>query len=90
MDAWDALLPARAIENQAYVCGVNRIGTDGMNISYSGHSVLLDFKGKTIMGFDENEENIKTTELFKLELEKFREKYAFWKDVDNFEIVGNE
>lgn len=87
MDAWDALLPARAIENQAYVCGVNRIGKDGMNISYSGHSVLLDFKGKQITGFDENEENIKTMELSQSELKKFREKYAFWKDADTFNIL---
>ena len=53
MDAWDALLPARAIENQAFVCGVNRVGVDGENIRYSGHSVLLDYKGKTLLDFQE-------------------------------------
>lgn len=86
MDAWDALLKARAIENQAYVCGVNRIGIDGDNVAYSGHSVLRDFKGKKICGFDENEENVKTVEILKEPLVKFRDKYAFWKDADTFEI----
>ena len=86
MDAWDALLKARAIENQSYVCGVNRVGEDGMNIAYSGHSVLLDFKGNEILNFFENEENIKSAEIKKNTLENFRNKYAFWKDADKFEI----
>ena len=86
IDAWDALLKARAIENQAYVCGVNRVGVDGANISYSGHSVMLDFKGKELAGFSEYEENVKTVEIHKEPLDKFREKYAFWKDADRFEI----
>ncbi len=86
MDAWDTLLKARAIENQAYVCGVNRIGVDGNNVAYSGHSVLRDFKGGKICGFDENEENVKTVEILKDPLVKFRDKYAFRKDADTFEI----
>ena len=47
-DAWRALLPARAIENQAYVVGVNRVGTDGMNMSYAGDSMALDFRGRSL------------------------------------------
>lgn len=86
MDAWDALLKARAIENQAFVCGVNRIGVDGNNASYSGHSVLLDFKGNELLSFPEYEARIETGEITKDELEKFREKYAFWKDADDFEL----
>ena len=88
MDAWDALLKARAIENQAFVCGVNRVGVDGENIRYSGHSVLLDYKGKTLLDFQEYEAGIKTAEISTSELEKFRKKYAFWKDADEFEIKG--
>ena len=88
MDAWDALLKARAIENQAFVCGVNRVGVDGENIRYSGHSVLLDYKGKTLLDFQEYEAGIKTAEISTSELEKFRKKYAFWKDADDFEIKG--
>lgn len=90
MDAWDALLKARAIENQAYVCGLNRVGVDGADISYSGHSVMLDFKGKEMTGFSEYEENVKTVEIHKEPLEKFREKYAFWKDADRFEIISSK
>lgn len=90
IDAWDALLKARAIENQAYVCGVNRVGEDGANIAYSGHSVMLDFKGKELAGFSEYEENVKTVEIHKEPLDKFREKYAFWKDADRFEIITSK
>ena len=90
MDAWDALLKARAIENQAFVCGVNRIGVDGADFTYSGHSVMLDFKGKELAGFSEYEENVKTVEIHKEPLEKFREKYAFWKDADRFEIISSK
>ncbi len=86
IDVWDALLPARAIENQAYVCGVNRIGVDGMKLHYPGHSVLLDFKGKPLLEFSENESAIKTTSIPKTELDKFREKYAFWRDADRFSL----
>lgn len=86
IDVWDVLLPARAIENQAYVCGVNRIGVDGMKLHYPGHSVLLDFKGKPLLEFSENESAIKTTSIPKTELDKFREKYAFWRDADRFSL----
>lgn len=86
MQAWDALLKARAIENQAFVCGVNRVGVDGKNLSYSGHSVLLDFKGNELVSFPEYDEQIKTAAITTSELEKFREKYAFWLDADAFEV----
>lgn len=86
MNAWDTLLKARAVENQAYVCGVNRVGVDGMNIAYSGHSVLLDFKGDEILKFAENEESTENAHIEKDTLENFRNKYAFWKDADEFEI----
>ncbi len=86
MQAWDALLKARAIENQSFVCGVNRVGVDGKNLDYSGHSVLLDFKGNELLSFDEYKAVIKTAEITTFELNKFREKYAFWQDADKFEI----
>lgn len=86
MNVWDTLLRARAIENSAYVCGVNRIGTDGMNIAYSGHSTLIDYKGNEILGFSENEENEKTIDIQTDKLKEFRNKNAYWKDADKFEI----
>ena len=84
---WDILLQARAIENQAYVCGVNRVGTDGLGIDYNGHSTLLDFKATPLLSFPENETSIQTYELNREPLLKFREKSAFWKDADKFEII---
>jgi omega-amidase len=47
-DAWRQLLRARAIENQAYVVGVNRVGADGRGVPYAGDSAALDFLGKTL------------------------------------------
>jgi len=85
--SWDILLQARAIENQAYVCGVNRVGTDGLSIDYNGHSTLLDFKATPLLSFPENESSIQTYELNHEPLLKFREKSAFWKDADKFEII---
>lgn len=84
---WDILLQARAIENQAYVCGVNCVGTDGLGIDYNGHSTLLDFKASPLLSFPENETSIQTHELNIDPLLKFREKSAFWKDADKFNII---
>lgn len=84
---WDILLKARAVENQSYVCGVNRIGVDGLGIAYNGHSALLDFKATPLLDFPENEKSIQTVEIFKEPLQKYREKFAVWKDADSFEII---
>ncbi|MDD3488440.1 MAG: nitrilase family protein [Paludibacter sp.] len=86
ISSWDILLPARAVENQAYVCGVNCIGTDGNGIEYNGHSALFDFKGNKTASSPDNETSIITTEILKEKLDKFRQKAAFWKDADNFTI----
>ena len=83
---WDILLQARAIENQAYVCGVNRVGVDGLGIDYNGHSTLLDFKAKPLLKFDENKTSIQTSELNIEPLEIYRQKFKVWKDADQFEI----
>lgn len=84
--AWDILLQARAIENQAYVCGVNCIGTDGLGISYNGHSTLLSYLASPLLHFPENETSIQTYNLEIESLIKFRTKSAFWKDADRFEV----
>ena len=83
---WDILLKARAIENQTYVCGVNRIGVDGEGISYNGHSTLLDFKANFLLTFNENETSVQTFELQKEPLLNYRQKFAVWKDADRFLI----
>lgn len=83
--AWDALLPARAIENLAYSIGVNRIGTDGNDIPYVGHSAAYDFRGEKIADLGEKDQ-IQTITLSAQKLEEFREKFPAWKDADQFGI----
>lgn len=83
---WDVLLQARAIENQAYVCGLNCVGTDGLGIQYNGHSVLLDYKAGELIGFAESESGIRTYDIQMEPLLAFRQKSAFWKDADQFTI----
>ena len=48
INAWDALLKARAIENMCYTIGVNRTGIDANKISYNGHSQIVDYLGNYI------------------------------------------
>lgn len=84
--AWKSLLPARAIENQAYVAGVNRIGDDGGNIHHSGDTAVYDFKGELLSTTKPEEEKVETVELNRHDLDAFRRAYAFVADGDNFEI----
>lgn len=83
---WDILLKARAVENQAYVCGLNRIGIDGLGINYNGHSTLLDYNAIQLLNFPENEFSIQTYDLQLDNLNKFRKKFAFWRDADIFGV----
>jgi len=83
---WDILLRARAIENQAYVCGLNRVGVDGMEIDYSGHSVLLDTKANSLLTFSDDQTAMQTTELSREALQRYRQKFGVWRDADRFEI----
>ncbi len=87
LNAWDTLLKARAIENQSYVLGVNRIGKDGAGLSYSGHSTGVDPLGVNINPLSEKDDII-VLEIDKNKLNTFREKYPFYKDGDNFEIIA--
>jgi omega-amidase len=84
-EAWRALLPARAIENQAYVVGVNRVGTDGVNVSYAGYSMALDFRGRSLAQAGELPAVI-TVELAAGPLEAFREKFPAHLDADRFSL----
>lgn len=83
---WDILLKARAIENQSYVCGLNRVGVDGLQIQYNGHSTLLDFKANELLTFPENKTFIQTFDLQQEPLQRYRQKFAVWKDADEFDI----
>ncbi|MBC8173456.1 MAG: amidohydrolase [Chitinophagales bacterium] len=83
--AWKQLLIARAIENQSYVVGVNRIGTDGNNLYHSGNSAVINAMGEVIWE-SVNERAVLTTTLSKAELDETRRKLPFLDDKDSFEI----
>ncbi len=84
--AWKTLLIARAIENQCFVIGVNRVGEDGNGIYHSGNSMVIDPLGE-LLYHKEHEENIFTITLEKDKLTEVRAKFPFWKDADNFLIT---
>ena len=83
--AWKTLLQARAIENQCYVLGVNRVGKDGKDIYYSGDSMIVDAMGE-ILYTKTHDEDIFTITLQKDKLEEVRTKLPFLKDADDFFI----
>ena len=85
IEAWNTLLHARAIENQCYVAGVNRVGTDP-SCKYCGGSVLIDPYGKTIASCKPNEEEVVSTLIDLEELEQFRKKFPVLNDADPFTI----
>lgn len=84
-DVWSTLLKARAIENQCYVLGVNRVGEDRLN-SYSGDSVVIDAKGKYITELEAGVEAIGYSTLNLSELIAFRNKFPVLMDGDRFDF----
>jgi predicted amidohydrolase len=84
-DAWRALLPARAIENQSYVVGVNRIGVDGKDIPYAGDSVAHDFRGRPLAQAG-GTAGVMTVEIDAEPLQAFREKFPAHLDADRFHL----
>ena len=82
--AWDALLKARAIENMTYCIGVNRVGLDGNNFEYSGHSSAYDVLGHRMDSIPENMEAIEIVVLDKTQIKTYREKLNFLNDKDRF------
>ncbi len=83
---WKSLLVARAIENQCFVAGINRVGNDGNDIYHSGDSVVLDFKGEPLSKIDSGIETTQTITLKYSDLEAFRTFFPVMSDADNFEI----
>lgn len=84
--AWKTLLQARAIENQCYTVGVNRVGDDANGIHYTGCSMVVDPLGEVLYQ-QQGEEDIKTLTLNKNHLEDIRQKFPFWKDADRFHLL---
>ena len=81
--AWDILLRARAIENQAVVIGVNRVGNDPM-CSYDGGTAAVDFFGYVAARCDDNAEQVVTYEVKMDELRHYRDKFPSLADSDGF------
>lgn len=84
---WRTLLQARAIENQAFVAGVNRVGTDANEIPYRGDTMLCDFMG-AVVAQQEGVEGLVTATLEWDALAEWREKFPAWQDADRFELYG--
>lgn len=89
IDAWEVLLRARAIENQCYVAGVNRVGPDGNGIAHCGRSAILDAKGSyAATATDEQHTSWIAATLDLQTLQEFREKFPVGRDADSFDIHG--
>jgi len=85
--AWRTLLRARAIENVAYVVGVNRIGKDGNGVTYPGESAAIDFVGKVLAG-DRGGDFVETAVLDRESLDAFRRDFPAHLDADDFSLEG--
>lgn len=86
-EAFVTLLKARAIENLCYAVGVNRVGVDGMNIAYSGDSLVVDAKGKCLLGPLPSKECTESISLYYQDLINLRQKFPAWKDADKFNLL---
>jgi omega-amidase len=88
IEVWNILLKARAIENQCYVVGVNRVGKDGAGINYCGDSMIINPQGTIISSAKPNTESVLSGEISLQELSDFRKKFPVLNDTDNFTIVS--
>jgi predicted amidohydrolase len=84
--AWRALLPARAVENQCYVAGVNRIGVDGNGVRYVGDSLAVDALGNLLADLGDREDTV-SVRLDGAALARYREKFPAWRDADRFQLL---
>lgn len=84
---WDVLLQARALENQCYLCGVNRIGNDGNGLAHNGGSVIYSPKGELLGSVPDNTDGDCTVTLEKEQLIRFRERFPVWMDADTFTVT---
>jgi predicted amidohydrolase len=89
-DVWNTLLKARAIENQCYVVGVNRVGKDGLGIEYLGESQVFGPKGNLMDKTGSNTPEILSTSLSLKELNDFRMKFPVLNDADDFNLINHK
>ena len=88
VSAWDVLLKARAIENMSYCIGVNRVGVDGVNTEYNGHSAVYDVLGNCITSIQSSKEQIEVVTLEKRHIQLYRNKLKFLDDKDTFNLIS--
>lgn len=86
VNAWDALLKARAIENMSYCIGVNRVGLDANSHEYCGHSAAYDVLGEQITSITPNKEETEIVTLTKEHIATYRNKLKFLDDKDAFTL----
>ena len=84
---WDALVPARATENQCYIAAVNRVGDDDLGLHYNGHSVAYDTHLHPVVCFADDEAGTKIADFDIDRLRHFRMSSPLWKDSDRFELL---
>jgi len=83
---WDTLLMARAMENQCYVIGVNRIGDDVNGVAHNGGTAVYDFKGDTLAAATDNKDDVVIITLDKQPLELFKQSFPAHLDADGFSL----
>jgi predicted amidohydrolase len=86
-NVWKALLVARAIENQCYVIGVNRVGENPDGTTYAGDSAIFGPKGEMLASLEPGAEGVVSSLLSMESLEKYRTDMPIWRDADPFELI---
>ncbi len=84
---WKALLVARAIENQCYVIGVNRVGVNPDGTAYTGDSAIISPKGELLASLEPDAEGVVSAIVSREALDKYREDMPVWRDADPFELL---
>jgi predicted amidohydrolase len=85
-EPWRTLLRARAIENLCYCAGLNRVGTDGNGLGYSGDSSVIDFLGQPLAELGAQEQTV-TVALDAVALSEHRARFPAWMDADDFSLL---
>jgi len=85
-EPWRTLLRARAIENLCYCAGLNRVGSDGNGLGYSGESAVLDFLGQPLVELGAQEQVVKVS-LDGAALAEHRARFPAWMDADRFQLL---
>lgn len=83
---WDVLLSARAIENQCYILGVNRVGDDPTS-SYNGHSTAIDYMGRSMASLPDSTAGVIRADLDLDALSLYRNRFRAWADSDDFSVI---